>query len=351
MKESPTLLFCIRSQVDLDRYLAFAGHLRGKAKLVWADFSQIADLTLTDNSQQHSTFELEKTFGLRNQSPEELKNWIQRLDPDVIVLDQFGPSASEQYKGLPKLARELNVVSCMIPHGIPTISAAPFSGPKVPDHVADIVFFANEFHRNHASSFYGVHGTFTKIMGDPRFDIDNMLEPNGSRESAPRSNPDKVRIGYFESNVPEYLCVDANDLQFKFRDSITRFQKSTLRIRSHPRFREPKENISSSQLIQWADVISSISSSAIFEGLYADKSAYVLNVTSFSNGKCQTLFDMFPNEIMPDVGPLPILKIRPDRQAYQEACWGGLTSGKVAKQYAEILIEISQSDMSNLEQF
>lgn len=348
MDNRPRVLFCVRSKIDLERYQSIARHIRIHSTVIWAHFSLHAAQKININGQLRIENEVDESFTTYGYSAEKLKLLLRKINADIIVMDQFGPSANELYKKLPMLARDIGVLSCMIPHGIPTIYPTPYTGHKVPEHVADVVFFTNELHYNHAISFYGINGVYTSIMGDPRFDIENISIHPTRKTGTSDSIANMVNIGLFESNIPSYLSSERTNLQKEFTNTIKKLENCILKVRTHPRLGGQKNKISSLQLIQWSDIVSTISSSAVFEGLYLDKCAYVLDVNSFSRGKCKSLFTSFPSEKISNQCSLPILKINPDKYAFQNACWGGLSCGNVARKYASTLMNITESDMSSL---
>lgn len=374
------MLFVVRGVADFERFVAITSHLK-KHELEFVILDSSINLRNTlhfqlfeqDNYQLRTWSEILNSPSANVPNASQIKCLLQEIKPDILIIDQFGPTCSQEIVDCRNIAMAQGIPTCMIPHGIQTVAATAketFLQISEKEPVASVIFYTSKEHFTRAKWFYDRPGTRHAILGDPRFDrshlnkLQNILRQYEYTKLSDdlSDQSDTARLAYFGANIEpglfdifrsKYGLATINELNRQMLELLLDYQPMTVRIRSHPKVGIWKSNSEqkiifderdSLSLSVWASVVSSPTSSIVLEGLIMGRPAIVLAIDNLTS-KYKSIFYHTTTKVINIGGGLKLLYVEPKCDGFfQEYCWAGLGSDTVAKEYARFLCNIARGD-------
>ncbi len=267
------------------------------------------------------------------------------LAPDIVMLDQFGPTCAPAVVACRDAALDLGICCCMIPHGVRVLDPVADQSPRRRSaRQADVTFFTSRAHFTQAAHFLAPVGVQYGILGDPRFDLghlrrlqcvalkrgDNLTSSSGLAYFGSRL-PTAIldRLQHCGTHAPEYAFL--NDLRHHW---------PRLEIRRHPRAK-PMDGSQSAALESIAistraTAAAALASGAVLEAIALGKPALVLDIEALLPG-WRSIFTAH-SEPFKSSGRLPLRQVREQGEyLLREYAWGGRAPDDVARHYAECI--------------
>lgn len=349
------LLFCVRSEPDLERFAAILFHLSEHCALVvdlsgrseWPPSLHRDLLSRIGGVRRWSDLLETRLDRPRPATTHEIEAILREWRPDLVVLDQFGPGCPRWVTDCRDLSHRLGITTCMIPHGVRTTYFPDAPRPRrAGPPAATAVFYTSEAHRREAEWFFNPVGTFQSVLGDPRFDRAHLIRLADCRLDRSETREDEPRLAFFGANLSVGL-VDAisrsggrsGAAQLNRRMLTELARGYQVRARAHPRVpmaTGPEYRISTKESIDlstWADVVATPISSVVLEGLALGRSAVVLDVERLAPG-WKSIFT--PHSTPVQCEGLPLRRLEHADALLMHHAWAGQPDG-VARAYARCI--------------
>jgi hypothetical protein len=362
------VLFVVRSSADFERFVAIASHLCNEALTFVTP-----DLTTHLGGDIHRR--MFESLGLRCewlgtvQEParaEHLSAVFNSVRPDIVVVDQFGPTCAPAVVAMRDMALALGVPTCMIPHGVRVVDRRePHTSVPHLGKIADVIFYTSEEHFARAGAVLSAPGSQYAILGDPRLDRAHIARLRAfGAEAAPRgvTAGRGTHLAFFGARLEPALLAavgrchpiaDSNELNLRMLrilDASGAFRRLT--AKPHPRLgrwenggesavRWSSECCDSLTLITVADVVATPVSSVALEGLVLGKRVLVLDFRRVAP-EYRSIFEELPCAPVSRDGMLELVEVPADAAFLARHCWGGDCGWTVARKYADTLRAVAR---------
>jgi hypothetical protein len=360
------ILFAPRGESDFERFVAIARHLTAEADLA---FVRLAGEVGPPASAHRRLLGMHGysivpwnelvgcVRGCASGEPDEqgIERVLEMVKPDLVVLDQFGPTCARAIISLRDTAMKRCIATCMIPHGVRMVDrrhAQPQPQVSSGKPSASAVFYTSGKHEQDARPFYEADGTTHHTMGDPRLD-QGHLEDLGSvcRTIAATREPGMRRVAYFGSNLEPTLLqaigalnpdCDSQTLELYLLAGVRLLVGSSeVRHRPHPKVSADRPSMEGYELSVWSDIAVSPCSSAVLEGLVMGRPIVLVDIGSVAPN-FRTLLECSDAERVNGSCPLPLLRLAPPADEFLERfCWAGNGRCGVARAYAGRLLSLA----------
>lgn len=347
-------LFIIRAVPDVERFSAIAPHLTGhEVMLVDVSGGDALDAPLhleilrEEGCLPKPWWEM-LGFDLsvpRPATTQDARLLMRVLAPDIVLLDQFGPTCAPAVVACRDAALELGICCCMIPHGVRVLDPVADQFPSGRSaKQADVVFFTSHAHFAQAAHFLAPVGVQYGILGDPRFDLGHLRRLQRAALKRGENLTSSSGLAYFGSRLPmpiiEHLQHGGtNAPEYEFLKDL-RYHWPRLEIRRHPRAKPMCGSRSAAPesiaISTRATAVAALASSAVLEAIALGKPALVLDIEALLPG-WRSIFTAY-SQPLKSSGRLPFRQVQEQGEdLLRQYVWGGRGPHDTARIYAECI--------------